>query len=46
LLRIIDDILDASKLEAGKLEMSPVVTDLRNTIEGVAVTLQNMADQF
>ena len=46
LLRIIDDILDASKLEAGKLDMSPVVTDLRNTIEGVAVTLQNMADQF
>ena len=46
LLRIIDDILDASKLEAGKLDMSPVVTDLRNTIEEVAVTLQNMADQF
>ncbi len=46
LLRIIDDILDASKLEAGKLEMSPAITDLRNTIEGVAVTLQNMADQF
>lgn len=46
LLRIIDDILDASKIEAGKLEISPVRTELITVVEGVAVTLQTLADQM
>lgn len=46
LLRIIDDILDASKIDAGKLEISRSKTDMRATIEGVALTLQHMADDL
>jgi CheY-like chemotaxis protein/two-component sensor histidine kinase len=46
LLRIIDDILDASKIDAGKLEISQSKTDMRATIEGVALTLQHMADDL
>ena len=46
LLRIIDDILDASKIDAGKLEISLSKTDMRATIEGVALTLQHLADDL
>jgi len=46
LLRIIDDILDTSKIEAGKLEVVSAPTELRPLIEGVVLTLQNMADNF
>jgi len=46
LLRIIDDILDASKIDAGKLEIIRSKTDMRATIEGVALTLQHMADDL
>ena len=46
LLRIIDDILDASKIDAGKVEIIRSKTDMRATIEGVALTLQHMADDL
>lgn len=46
LLRIIDDILDARKIEAGKLEIEQTRTEVRPVIEGVAVTLQSMADDM
>lgn len=46
LLRIIDDILDTSKIEAGKLEVVSAPTELRPLIEGVVLTLQNMSDDF
>ena len=46
LLRIIDDILDASKIDAGKMVIESSRTELRPVIEGVAVTLQTMADSM
>ena len=46
LLRIIDDILDASKIEAGKLDIHNTRSELRPVIEGAVVTLQTMADDF
>ncbi|NCW65214.1 MAG: response regulator [Rhodobacteraceae bacterium] len=36
----------ASKIDAGKLEISRSKTDMRATIEGVALTLQHMADDL
>lgn len=44
LLRIIDDILDASKIEAGMLDIDLVNSKLRPTIEGAAQTLRAMVD--
>lgn len=44
LLRIIDDILDASKIEAGKLDVDLTKTELVPVIEGVAQTLRPLAD--
>ena len=44
LLRIIDDILDASKMEAGKLDVDLTPVELMPLVEGVAQTLQTMAD--
>ena len=43
LLRIIDDILDASKMEAGELDIRYTKSELRPIIEGVATSLQTMA---
>jgi len=39
LLTIINDILDISKLEAGKVELESVAFDLVDTVEGVAALL-------
>ena len=46
LLRIIDDILDASKIDAGKMVIESSRTELRPVIEGVALTMQTMADNM
>lgn len=42
LLRIVNDILNFSKIESGRLELDPVVFDVRETIEAAmkAITLQ------
>ncbi|MDH5797330.1 MAG: response regulator, partial [Paracoccaceae bacterium] len=45
LLRIIDDILDASRIEAGKLSIAKSKTDLYAVIEGVTSTLLPIADE-
>ena len=45
LLRIIDDILDASKIEAGKLDVELRDTELVPVVEGVALTLRPLADE-
>lgn len=44
LLRIIEDILDMSKIEAGKLELVNEHADLRNIVEGAVDTLRSYAD--
>ncbi|MFY0682239.1 MAG: response regulator [Thalassovita sp.] len=44
LLRIIDDILDASKIEAGKLDVDLTKVEVIPLAEGVAQTLKTMAD--
>ena len=46
LLRIIDDILDASKIEASKLDIHNTRSELRPVIEEAVVTLWTMADDF
>lgn len=45
LLRIIDDILDASKIEAGKLDLEHVAVRLQPILEGVVETLLPDADK-
>lgn len=45
LLTIIDDVLDFSKLEAGKLEVDAVDFDLRATIEEIATLLSDRASR-
>jgi signal transduction histidine kinase/DNA-binding response OmpR family regulator len=45
LLRIIDDILDASKIEAGKMNVSNFRMELIPVIEGAAATLRVMSDE-
>ena len=45
LMRIIDDILDASKIEAGKLELEHVPIRLGPVIEGIAEIMRPSADQ-
>ena len=45
LLRIINDILDASKIEAGKLDVELSRVELRPLIEAVPQTFLTMADQ-
>ena len=44
LLRIIEDILDMSKIEAGKLALLDEPVDLQEVIEGAANTLRTYAD--
>ena len=46
LLRIIDDILDASKLEAGKLSIEYDPVELQPLVEGCALTVQPLADEL
>jgi two-component system sensor histidine kinase/response regulator len=45
LLAIINDILDLSKIEAGKLELECTDMDLREIVEGVAQLLALQADE-
>lgn len=46
LLRIIDDILDTAKIEAGKLSIEPVSSELRPIVEGVAETVRPTANHL
>jgi signal transduction histidine kinase/CheY-like chemotaxis protein len=46
LLRIIEDILDMSKIEAGKLALLEEQVDLQEVVEGAANTLRTYADTF
>ncbi|WP_296948325.1 response regulator [uncultured Massilia sp.] len=45
LLNLINDILDISKVEAGKLELVPEDIPLRRTIEGLARVFEPLAQQ-
>lgn len=45
LLTLIDDILDFSKVEAGKLDISPVAFNLRSSLASVVRSLEFKAEQ-
>ncbi len=42
--RLVSDVLDASKIEAGKLDLNPGVFDLREAIETAACLLRSRAE--
>ncbi len=43
LLRLINDVLDLSKIEAGKMELHPEAVSLEETVEGVLGTVKPLA---
>lgn len=45
LLRIVNDILDWSKIEAGKLELAPQVASIAETLQSVANTYAQLASE-
>jgi len=45
LLRIIDDVLDISKIEAGKLSLTPVLTKILSLFESAVEAVKIVADQ-
>src|SRR5512143_2209623 len=45
LLALINDILDLSKIEAGKIELSPEIFDITSTIEEVASMVQPLIEK-
>ena len=44
LLRIVNDILDWSKIEAGKLELSPQTASIKDTLQSVVQTYTQLAN--
>ncbi|WP_428927425.1 ATP-binding protein [Marinibacterium sp. SX1] len=45
LLKIINDVLDLSRLEAGKMDLAPEPFDLRHCIDGVLTLMRPQAEQ-
>jgi signal transduction histidine kinase len=45
LLALVNDVLDLSKVEAGKMDLQPTEFDLRETIDGVHRTIAPLAQQ-
>ncbi|MEI7811510.1 MAG: PAS domain S-box protein [Ignavibacteria bacterium] len=45
LLHLINDILDLSKIEAGKMELELVPTNLKNLIKDIVLLLKNKAEE-
>jgi CheY-like chemotaxis protein/signal transduction histidine kinase/CHASE3 domain sensor protein len=45
LLRLINDVLDLSRIESGKVELSPEQVSISNAVESLAKTFQPTADQ-
>jgi len=43
LLRLINDVLDLSKVEAGKMEIHPEAVSLAESVEGVVATVKTLA---
>jgi PAS domain S-box-containing protein len=45
LLTLINDVLDLSKIEAGKMEFHPVALDVREVVEGVVSTIGPLVER-